>query len=378
MTVNVEEFLKELEMLVNMDSGQGNPDGITAVGEFFADRLKKLGYITEQVFVGEKTGRCLVAKNREANHYDVMLVGHIDTVFATGETEKRPFRRDDKRAYGVGVMDMKQGALQMLYNLEALPKEVNDKLNIVAIFNPDEEIGSVYSKDLIDGYAKITDYAFVFEAASTNGARAVERKGKYSAKVNFYGRAGHAGYIFDGVSVSALNELVYWASKLNARCSKRKNTSVNVGKITGGEASNIVAEFARLEFESRYFNPKEYRKLLRLIEKLKSHAIKNRVRVEFVEERKLPALTPSAKGKAYLRRLQELARKHGFPFATKPRGGVSDANHIAACGAVCIDGLAATGDFDHSDKEYLELSTVAPNVEFSYLMLCDLVDYLHK
>ncbi len=378
MQFNEEAFLKDLERLVNMDSGQGNPDGITAVGDFFAERLAKIGYTTEQVFVGEKTGKCLVAKNREADRYDVMLVGHIDTVFPTGETKKRPFRRDNERAYGVGVIDMKQGALQMLYNLESLPKEVNDKLNILAVFNPDEEIGSVYSKDLIDRYAKITDYAFVFEAASTNGARAVERKGKYTAKINFHGRAGHAGYIFDGVSISALNELVYWASKLNARCSKKRNTSVNVGKITGGEASNIVAEYARLEFEARYFNPKEYQKLLRLIEKLKLHAAKNRVRVEFIEERKLPALTPSAKGKAYLRRLKELAKKHGFPFATKPRGGVSDANHIAACGTVCIDGLAATGDFDHSDKEYLELSTIVPNVEFSYLMLCDLVDYLGK
>ena len=28
--VNVEQFLRELELLVNMDSGQGNPGGIPA------------------------------------------------------------------------------------------------------------------------------------------------------------------------------------------------------------------------------------------------------------------------------------------------------------------------------------------------------------
>lgn len=37
--VNVEQFLQELELLVNMDSGQGNPGGITAVAQWFKDRL---------------------------------------------------------------------------------------------------------------------------------------------------------------------------------------------------------------------------------------------------------------------------------------------------------------------------------------------------
>ncbi len=36
-------FLSELEILTNMDSGQGNPNGITAVGKYFADRMVKKG-----------------------------------------------------------------------------------------------------------------------------------------------------------------------------------------------------------------------------------------------------------------------------------------------------------------------------------------------
>ena len=88
MKVNVEQFLQELEILVNMDSGQGNPAGITAVGKWLGDRLAAKGWLMEQVDVGEKTGKCTVLKNREADHYDVMLVGHVDTVSPTGETAK--------------------------------------------------------------------------------------------------------------------------------------------------------------------------------------------------------------------------------------------------------------------------------------------------
>ena len=162
MQVNVEQFLQELEILVNMDSGQGNPEGITAVGKWLADRLVAKGWIADYVDVGAETGRCTVVKNREADHYDVMLVGHVDTVFPTGETAKRPFCRDETRAYGLGVIDMKQGDLAIVHVLEQLPAEVNEKLNILVIFNPDEEIGSKYSRKLIDDYARITDFADIF------------------------------------------------------------------------------------------------------------------------------------------------------------------------------------------------------------------------
>lgn len=128
--VNVEQFLQELELLVNMDSGQGNPGGITAVAQWFKDRFDALGWITELADVSSETGNCLIVKNRETAHYDALLVGHLDTVFPTRETARRPFRRDEHRAYGLGVLDMKQGCLAMLHVLEQLPPEVNAALNI--------------------------------------------------------------------------------------------------------------------------------------------------------------------------------------------------------------------------------------------------------
>lgn len=372
--VNVEEFLQELELLVNMDSGEGNPEGITAVGKYFADRLAAKGWIAEQVDVGKETGKCTVVKNREAEHYDALLVGHVDTVFPTGETAKRPYRQDETRAYGLGVLDMKQGDLTMLHILEALPPEANDKLNIVAIFNPDEEIGSVYSKELIDSYARRTDYAYVFEAASTDGSRTVQRKGRYSAHVQFHGQAGHAGYLLDGGMISAVNELIYWGGKLNEHLSKEKGTSVNIGVVNGGQAPNIVPDFAEMAFESRYESMDECDKLLRTMEALKQHAADNGVGVTFVAEKLSPPMEPDERTLAYVEHIRALSEAHGIPFKHKGRGGLSDANHITACGPICVDGLGPTGDFDHSEKEYLEISTIVPNVQFAWLLLCDLAE----
>jgi glutamate carboxypeptidase len=37
------------------------------------------------------------------------MIGHIDTVFEPGNVQRRPFRTDDKHAYGPGVSDEKGG-----------------------------------------------------------------------------------------------------------------------------------------------------------------------------------------------------------------------------------------------------------------------------
>ena len=373
-SIDTEKFLQELEMLVNMDSGQGNPEGITAVGGYFAERLAAKGWIAEQIDVGAETGKCTVVKNREADHYDAMLVGHVDTVFPTGETAKRPFRRDEKRAYGLGTLDMKQGCLAMAYILEQLPEEVNEALNIVAIFNPDEEINSIYSKELIDEYARKADYAYIFEAASTDGSHCIQRKGQYRAAVEFHGQAGHAGFLLEEDSRSAINELVYWTCRLNEHLSKERNTSVNVGVIRGGVQTNIVPDFAEMAFESRYEDVAEYEKLLVTIEELKKHAEEMRIKAVVKDVLATPPMKPDERTLAYEARIKALSEANGIPYKSKKRGGLSDANHICACGPICVDGLGPTGDFDHSDKEYLEISTIEPTTRFAYLILCDLAE----
>ena len=85
-------------------------------------------------------------------------------------------------------------------------------------------------------------------------------------------------------------------------------------------------------------------------------------------------MEPTEKTMALCELAKEVCAELGQTFETKKRGGLSDANHISACGCTTIDGLGPTGDFDHSEDEYLELSTIKPNIEFSYHLLCKLAE----
>ena len=368
---SVETFLRQLEPLVNTDSGLGNPDGATQTGLMLAEMLTERGWILERHKVSDKCGECMVLKNREADRYDVLMVGHTDTVFPTGEAVKRPFTRDEKRAYGVGVLDMKQGCLAMVWILNSLPREVLDKLNIVVVFNPDEEIGSPYTKELTDSYARRTEYGMVFEAASTDGPHTIQRKGMMRVHMEFLGKAGHAGYAFDNGGISAVYEMAYWITQLISRFhNPETGTSVNAGVAKGGQAVNIIPDQAEVELDIRYEKLSEMEKVKACLEELTAHAEAAGVKLVTKKYSTTPPMEPTEKTDALCELAKEVCAEIGQTFATKKRGGLSDANHISACGCTTIDGLGPTGDFDHSEDEYLELSTIEPTMDFVYGLLC--------
>ena len=373
-TISIEKFLEELEVLVNIDSGLGAPGGADQVGELLSKPLVEQGWLLEKHKVSENCGHCFVLKNREAEHYDVLMIGHIDTVFPAGEALRRPFTRDDKRAYGVGVLDMKQGCLAMVWVLKALPAAVLEKLNIAVVFNPDEEIGSPYSKDLTDSIARRTDHALVYEAASGTVTRCIRRKGMLRLAMDFHGKAGHAGYAFTNGGINAVNEMAYWICELVKYHSADTGTTVNAGVARGGEAVNIIPDHAELELDIRFNKTSEMEKIQAELARLEEHAKQAGVGLNQKRYRITPPMEPSEKTFALCELAKEITEEMGHTFKLVDRGGLSDANHISTCGCATLDALGPTGDFDHSEDEYLELSTIQPNLEFSYRLLCKLAE----
>ena len=104
-TLNGDQFLKDLEYLVNTDSQSSDPEGVAAVSAFFEKGFAEIGWKVEKKELDPTAGPCLKITNGEAP-YDALLLGHMDTVFPRGTAAERPFRRDE-RAYGPGVNDMK-------------------------------------------------------------------------------------------------------------------------------------------------------------------------------------------------------------------------------------------------------------------------------
>ncbi|MBO5907402.1 MAG: M20 family metallopeptidase [Clostridia bacterium] len=370
--MDINEFLFELEGLVNIDTGSTDcHDGIDKVASYFEERFKALGWQTNKCDLSPDAGPTLVCTNREAEVYDLMMIGHIDTVFLKGTAEKRPFKTDGEFAYGPGVGDMKQGALLMYYLIKEMPREVLDKLNIVVVFNSDEELGSLASRRAYEEYAKRTRYAFIYEGATIDGACCAERKGGLGYSVSFEGVAGHCGFVFTNGAKSAVHEMARWIVELTDMQSEERGTSVNVGVVKGGYKSNVVAPEAEMLVDIRVLDNSEPEKFDKKIEELTKAASERGIGVK-VSRRFKPAFVYSDKVREYVSHVEKIASEAKIPFTHRMRGGLSDANIIAQWGALCLDGLGPEAGGGHSDEEKMRISSVDRMYKLSRLLISDL------
>ena len=144
----LQDFLKDLAELVNIDAGTRNAAGVTKAAEIMKRHYESIGFHAELVDLSPDCGKALLATNRPgADHYDIMLNAHLDTVFPDGTAAARPFRFDDVKAYGPGCLDCKAGVLSIFYCINTARKEDIDRLSILVCCNPDEELISPWSSE---------------------------------------------------------------------------------------------------------------------------------------------------------------------------------------------------------------------------------------
>lgn len=371
--MDLNKYLKELEYLVNIDSGTEDVEGVTKVADFFAAKFREMNWNVHEYEFGTECGKCVICTNREAEHYDLLMIGHLDTVFPHGTCEERPFRIEGNIAYGPGVSDMKNGSLLMYYLLKDIPEDVNEKLNIVAIFNPDEETGSKYSQKVYEEYARKSEYGFVYEGAGSQSGCCTERKGRVNYSIEFTGKAGHCGYMFTNGSKSAVHEMGKWIVKFSEMASIEKDTTVNIGIASGGTKSNVVADKANMEVDIRFTENDEIERFNKAVEAMTNDAHKCGISVNINREIK-NSMKYTVKTDEYVKHIQKITSENGILFRHGKRGGLSDANVLTAFGVLCIDGMGPIGDGEHAAEEYMEIDSVIPYYNLSMLLMKDLAD----
>ena len=360
-----DKYLRDLERLVNSDSGQDNPEGILEVARFFDREFKLMGWITSMTEVGA-VAPCFTAMNVQADHYDFFITGHMDTVFPKGTAAERPFRVEGNRAFGPGVCDMKQGLLSTLYAIKSLDHEILERRSIIVVFQPDEEIGSPYSRKYLQEVASKSDICIVMEAAEAEDkpVHCIQRKGMIKFNFIFTGKAGHAGFMLTNGSISAITEMSYWINRIMGLVNGETGTTANIGLVSGGTASNVVAQNAQMTGEIRFERLDEAEKAKALIRELYDHAAEAGVKVERPLDRFEPPMVPSRETEIFTEWVKDLASMEGREFVVRKRGGLSASNFISPVIPVCIDGMGAAGNGAHSVDEYLCTDSIGPDTDF--------------
>ncbi len=108
--------------MVNLESPTEYKTGVDAVGQYFAQYARSLGWEIE-IFKQPVSGNVVcITMNHGAKKQPVTLSGHIDTVHPVGSFGTTAVRIDEMYIYGPGVIDCKGGTVAALMAMTALKK----------------------------------------------------------------------------------------------------------------------------------------------------------------------------------------------------------------------------------------------------------------
>ncbi|MCE2982712.1 MAG: hydrolase [Parachlamydia sp.] len=298
----------------------------------------------------------------------VLLGGHMDTVFSPSSPFQSITERGKDSWVGPGLTDMKGGLGIMLIALAAFERApISKNVGWEILINPDEEIGSPGSTPFFKTAAKNKNFGLLFEPSFSDGTLVSARKGSSVYTIIFKGRAAHAGRDFKAGShaIYALSEFIHEVEQLN-----EEGRIVNVGSINGGGPVNIVPDFSTLQLNMRSFDEKE---ILNFSEKLQMIAKKcekrEGVRCTIVQESKKMPKPFTTKTRNLFSIYHQCARMLGLPFEVRETGGVCDGNTLAEVGLPCIDSLGAQGGGLHTSEEYILLPSLVERAQLTALAL---------
>ena len=291
----------------------------------------------------------------------VLLLGHLDTVWPLGTVARWPFDVARDRASGPGVFDMKAGLVQLFAAVSAL----DDLDGLCILITSDEEVGSTTSRSLIEQSAADTRAALVFEP-SQDGALKVARKGVGMYTIEVEGRAAHAG-LEPERGVNATLEVARQATAIAELSRPDAGTTVTPTVVSGGTTVNTVPAAARLAVDVRASSAAEMDRVAAALESLQPTTPGARIRVSAAGVRPPFEQVSSA---TLFATAQRLAAGVGMKeLAGVAVGGGSDGNITAALGVPTLDGLGAVGGGAHAEGEWMDISQLVPRTALATALI---------
>jgi glutamate carboxypeptidase len=383
-----EPMLDHVQAWATVNSGSRNLDGLATMAEILAAAFSCLpGEVAPEApapveAMGADGSLQSVAHGanlhlvvRPEAPVQILLTGHMDTVFGVDHSFQEVFWREPDRVLGgPGVADMKGGIALMLAALKAVEASpASARLGYEMVINSDEEVGSPGSAALIAQAARGKKAALTYEpAALPDGTLAGARPGSGNFSIHVEGRSAHAGRNPD----EGRNALVA-AADLALRLDRAKGAGlkVNPARIDGGGPNNVVPDHAVLRVNLRPATPEDEALARALLdETIAAVAAAHDVRIHLHGGFGRPPKPFDAHAGKLLALVQRCGADLGQEISWRATGGVCDGNNIAACGVPVVDTMGVRGGAIHSAEEYLIVESLAERAALSALTLLRLAE----
>ena len=319
-------------------------------------------------FQSQPLGQALVIRKRPKAPFQILLGGHMDTVYAPSS----PFQFIEERGKniwnGPGVADMKGGIAILLTALEALERSpFANQIGWEVLLTPDEEIGSPGSASLYETAADRHHFGLIFEPSFPDGAFVSQRKGSANYTIIVRGRAAHVGRDFSQ-GRNAVFPLARFIHQLEGLLNDQDLT-INVADIEGKGPVNIVPPLATCRINLRSSSSETLEKASRQLQKFAQQSEREGIQVEVVQDSFRSPKPYDWETQHLFDAYADCAQDLNIPFQIRPTGGVCDGNILAGAGLPTLDTAGAVGGALHTPDEYLILSSLVERAKLAALFL---------
>jgi glutamate carboxypeptidase len=375
-------MLDQVRRWAEIGSGSANLDGLGRMAAVLADAFSVLPGTPRLVRAQPVTAVDAAGGEREVPIGDslhlavrpdapvqILLTGHMDTVYPVDSGFRHCTQPDPARLQGPGVADMKGGIAIMLAALTAFERQPKAaRIGYEVVINADEETGSHGSRALIERAARGKHAGLTYEPAiRADGTLAAARPGSGNFSVAIRGRSAHAGRNPE----EGRNAVVAAADlALSLALGRRAGLSVNPARIDGGGPNNVVPDLAVLRVNMRPMEPAdEAEARAMLADAIERVARDHDVTVACHGGFARPPRPLDAAMAGLLATVRAAGGDLGLSIGWAPSGGVCDGNNIAAFGVPVVDTMGARGGAIHSPDEYLVIDSLAERARLSLQVL---------
>lgn len=381
-----------LKEVVDINSGTMNFAGVRRVGSVFEREFKALGFSTQWVDGAgfDRAGHLVASRGTRGPH--ILLIGHLDTVFA----EDSPFQTlqlsGPNAGIGPGSTDMKGGDVIMVHALRALMATGQlDRISVRVVLMGDEEHRGkpmALSNMALLAAGDWADIALGFEDGDGDPkTAAVSRRGDSGWHLTVSGKPAHSSQIFQPeVGDGAIFEAARILDGFRHELSKAPNLTFNPGVIVGGTdialdpnssrgtafgKSNVIAQSVRIDGDVRAISPAQLEMARTTMLNIVSQHLPH-TDATLVFDDGYPPMAPSAGNAKLLARYDAVSRDLGLGPVTaiNPRNaGAADISFVADRVDMALDGIGLMGTGGHTVHETADLNTLDSQTERAAVLM---------
>jgi glutamate carboxypeptidase len=367
---DLDEILAGLERWVGISSPTIDAAGVNRMMDEAQRAMEELGATTERHAGRDGYGDSVIARMPWGDGAPgILVLCHLDTVHAPGTFERRlDFRREDDRAYGPGILDMKGGTFLAHYALrQILRSGATPPLPLSFLFVPDEEVGTPSTRDLVESCARRERLVLVPEPAQEGADVIIGRWAFQRFVVRARGKPAHAGATL-AAGRSAIREIAEQIIEIESMGDPERNVTLSTGIVSGGAFVNVVPASCEAHVLVVTEDPADFERVGSLMRALEPRNDGVDLEVETGPHR--PLFTPNSGTLELYEQARSLAQEIGFDLEPGIVGGGSDGNFTGALGIPTLDGLGPCGAGFHTEEEHVLLESLIPRARLlSGLML---------